>query len=132
MHKYINIKLKDKKLEENQGVNSEQSQATSLRSVLMVLFKRKRIILTFFITVVVVVTVGSFLMPKIYQAESKLMVEKEIDSEKALLFQMNLSQRYNNYDFINSEIEILTSYPIAARVVKKYQSELIEEDSLLL
>jgi uncharacterized protein involved in exopolysaccharide biosynthesis len=115
-------------LDDNQIINSEQTHPASLRNVLTVLFKRKRIILTFFITVVAVVTTGSFLMPKIYQAELKLLLEKEIDSEKALLFSMNLNQGYNNYDFINSEIEILNSYPIAARVVKKFKSQIIVEE----
>lgn len=116
-------------MDENQELTLEQTQPASLRNLLTVLFKRKRIILTFFITVVVVVTAGSFLMPKIYQSESKLLVEKEIDSEKAMLFRMNVSQGYTNYDFINSEIEILNSYPIAARVVEKFKSQLIEEES---
>ena len=105
---------------------TEHTQPASLRNILNVLFKRKRVILTFFITIVVLVTVGSFLMPKIYQAESKLLIEKEVDSDKALLFNMNLSQGMHNYDFINSEIEILTSYPIAARVVEDFSTSFIE------
>jgi uncharacterized protein involved in exopolysaccharide biosynthesis len=118
-------------LDENQNITQELTQPASLRNVLTVLFKRKRVILTFFITIVVAVTTGSFLMPKIFQAESKLLIEKEVDSDKALLFRMNLSQGSQNYDFINSEIEILTSYPIAARVVEYYSSDLIEEDKTL-
>lgn len=119
-------------MDENQEITLEQTQPASLRNVMTVLFKRKRIILTFFITVVVVVTAGSFLMPQIYQSESKLLVEKEFDSAKALLFRMNLSQGFNNYDFINSEIEILNSYPIAARVVEKFKSQLIDEETASL
>jgi uncharacterized protein involved in exopolysaccharide biosynthesis len=119
-------------LNERYTFNEEQSQPVSLRNVLTVLFKRKHIILIFFITVVLVVTAGSFLMPKIYEAESKLLVEKEIDSEKSLLFRMNLSQGYNNYDFINSEIEILNSYPVAARVVDRFKTYLIDDDTLSL
>jgi uncharacterized protein involved in exopolysaccharide biosynthesis len=119
-------------MDENQRNNPEMSQPASLRNVLAVLFKRKRIILTFFITVVAVVTAGSYLMPKIYQSESKLLLEKELDSDKALLFQMNLNQGYNNQDFINSEIEILTSYPIAARVMEKFNSRLISEEERAL
>ena len=88
--------------------------------------------MTFFISVVVIVTIGSFILPRIYQSESKLLLEKEIDSEKAMLFRMNLSQGFNNYDFMNSEIEILNSYPIAARVVREYQERLIEENDTVL
>ena len=119
-------------MEEQTNQQYDNTPPASLRNFLLVLFRRKRIILTFFITVVVVVTVGSFLMPHIYQAESKLLLEKEADPEKAMLFRMNLSQGYNNYDFINSEIEILNSYPIAARVVKKFESQLIDDDDTTL
>ena len=118
-------------MDENQNILTEHTQPASLRNILNVLFKRKRVILTFFITIVVLVTVGSFIMPKIYQAESKLLIEKEMDSDKALLFNMNLSQGLNNYDFINSEIEILTSYPIASRVVEDFSSRLIENEQTL-
>lgn len=100
----------------------------SLRNFLHVLFKRKRIILTFFITVVLVVTAGSFILPKIYQSESKLLIEKETDPEKAMLFRINPTQGYDKYDYINSEIEILNSYPIAARVVKNFEAQLLEDD----
>jgi uncharacterized protein involved in exopolysaccharide biosynthesis len=41
---------------------------------------------------------------------------------------MNLSQGSQNFDFINSEIEILNSYPIAARVVEDFSAELIKEE----
>ncbi len=71
-------------------------------------------------------------MSKIYQAQSKLLLEKEIDSEKAMLFRMNVSQGYANFDFINSEIEILNSYPIAAKVVKTFYSDLTREDDIKL
>ena len=70
-------------MNERYTFNEEQSQPVSLRNVLTVLFKRKHIILIFFITVVLVVTAGSFLMPKIYEAESKLLVEKAIYLKKA-------------------------------------------------
>ncbi len=116
-------------MEENKVPNSDSSPPISLRNILSVVFKRKRIILTFFITVVSVVTIGSLIMSKIYQAQSKLLLEKEIDSEKAMLFRMNVSQGYSNYDFINSEIEILNSYPIAARVVERFKSQLNEEET---
>ena len=112
----------------DEELRAEEVQPASLRNFLIVLFKRKKIIITFFLTVVAVVTGGSFLMPAIYQSESKLMIEKEIDSEKALLFRMNLNQGYNNYDFINSEMEILNSYPIAQRVVQSFESDLLPED----
>lgn len=96
----------------------EKEQPTSLINFINILFKRKKIILSFLITVVSVVTIFSFIMPPIYQANSKLLLERELDSEKSLLFRMNLPQSYGQDDWINTEIEILNSYPVAHEVVE--------------
>jgi succinoglycan biosynthesis transport protein ExoP len=117
--------IKATSLEPNNHNNPEPVQPVSLRNFIAVLFKRKSIILTFFLTVVIVVTAGSFLLPKIFQSSAQLLVEKELDSEKALLFRMNFPQGYEKYDFINSEIEIIKSYPIALRVVNNFAAELL-------
>ncbi len=108
-------------MEHNEINHIEEQQPASLRSFLFVLFKRKKIIITFFLAVVGVVTIGSFLMPKIYKAESKILVEKEVDSEKALLFRMNFPQGYEKYDFVNAEMEIMQSYPVISDIVKKFR-----------
>lgn len=52
------------------------SPAYSLRDVLFVLFRRKRLILGFFATVVGVVTVGSFLIPPTYEATALILVNR--------------------------------------------------------
>lgn len=94
-------------------------QSTSLLNFISILFKRKAIIFTFLITVVSIVTAISFSMPPIYQANSKLLLERDIDSEKSMLFRMTFSEPRSD-DWINSEIEILNSYPVAARVVAAF------------
>jgi succinoglycan biosynthesis transport protein ExoP len=96
---------------------------------LSVLFKRKGIILTFFFTVVITVTVGSFLMPPVYEANSKVLLEREMDSEKSVLFRMNLSQGYQNEEWLNSEIEIMKSYPVAVTVVEGLSLHLEKDDT---
>ena len=48
--------------------------APGLRDFLTVLFKRKRSILTTFITIVATVTVVTFLLPPTYEAEARLLV----------------------------------------------------------
>ena len=96
-------------------------QPVSLRSFLQVLFKRKRIIITFFLVVVITVTAGSFILPKIYRAESTILLEKETDPEKALLFRMNLPQSYEKYDFVNAEMEIIRSNPVVSRIVQMFR-----------
>ena len=55
------------------------------------------------------------------------MVERKIDSEKALLFRMNFSVGYEKYDWINSEIEIIKSYPVAMRVVDSLNLDQIRQ-----
>lgn len=75
--------------------------------------------MTIFFFTVAVVTMISFLMAPVFQASSKIMIEKEVDPEKALLFKMNFPSARDQYQFINSEIDIIRSYPIAAEVIKK-------------
>lgn len=101
------------------GVNFEQP--ASLRSILIVLFKRRRIILSLFFFVVATVTIGSFLMPRVFKAGAKVLVEQEIDTEKALLLRMDLRTGYDTYEWVNSELEIIKSHPVAVRIVKALQ-----------
>ena len=112
----------------NSNSNPGQTeQPTSLLNFINILFKRKTVILSFFISVVLVVTIFSFIMPSVFQANSKLLLERDIDSEKSLLFRMNFPQSYGQDDWINSEIEILNSYPVAAKVVETFSLDQKEE-----
>ena len=114
---------------DNNEINYLDNQhPASLRSFLFIIFKRKKIIITFFLLVVGIVTVGSFIMPVIYRAESKILLEKEISTEKALLFRMNFPQSYEKYDFVNAEMEIIKSYPVVSNVVKTFELDLLEQE----
>ncbi|MEE4310413.1 MAG: GumC family protein [candidate division KSB1 bacterium] len=97
---------------------SERQQPNSLRPLLTILFKRKAIILSVFFSVVITVTIGSLLMKPVFKANSKILVEKEIDSEKSLLFRMNFNLAFEKHDFIKSEIEILKSTPVALQIIE--------------
>jgi uncharacterized protein involved in exopolysaccharide biosynthesis len=110
----------------NPGQGIPQGSSISLKSFVQVLFKRKNVILTFFITVVLLVTITSFQLSPIYNSSGKLIVEREIDPEKAMLLRINLQQNMQNPDFINSEIEIIKSYVIASRVVDTLNLHLID------
>jgi len=103
-----------------------QGSSISLKHFIQVLFKRKNIILTFFITVVLLVSITTFQLPPIYNSSGKLIVEREIDPEKAMLFRINFQQNMQNPDFINSEIEIIKSYVIASRVVDTMGLHLVD------
>jgi succinoglycan biosynthesis transport protein ExoP len=92
-------------------------QPTSMLNFVSILFKRKKIILSFFFSVVLIVTIFSFIQSPIFQASSKLLLERDVDSEKSLLFRMTLTEPKSD-DWLNSEIEILNSYPVAAKVVE--------------
>ena len=90
----------------------------SLIYLLNILFKHKRIILSILIPIIVIGILFSFLMPPIYRASSKLLVEKEIEYEKALLFRMNIPTSYQELNLINTELEIIQSPPVAMRVIE--------------
>jgi uncharacterized protein involved in exopolysaccharide biosynthesis len=96
--------------------NSESS--LSLQRLYTILFKRKKIILLVWAAVVATVAVGSLLMPHIFVASSKIIVERVMDADKSLLFGLSLRQEYEQYDWINTEIEIIDSQPVALRAVK--------------
>jgi uncharacterized protein involved in exopolysaccharide biosynthesis len=48
----------------------------SLRDFLTVVFKRQRLILSFFLTTVIVTTLGTFLLPPTYEANASILVKK--------------------------------------------------------
>ncbi len=98
----------------------EQYQASGLREFLTVLFKHKSTILLTFVTVVATVTIGSFLWPPTYEAESRLLVKfgreniyrPEVGGDRSQILSSN------NEEVLNSEIKILTSQDLIERVVK--------------
>jgi len=57
-------------------------------------------------------------MKPVFQANSKILVEREVNSEKSLLFRMNLNLIYEKHDWIKSEIEIIKSTPFALKIIK--------------
>jgi len=95
-----------------------KNRATSLRTFLNIIFKRKYIIISVFASVVATVTVGTLLMKPVYQANSKILIEREMDSEKSLLFRMNLSLMYEKHDWLKSEIEMIKSTPVALKIIE--------------
>ena len=88
---------------------------------LFIIFKQKKIIISFFLIVVSVVSLRSFTSPGIYEAESKILVEKETSPEKALLFRMTYPQNREKFDFVNAEMEIMQSNPVLSEVVETFQ-----------
>lgn len=109
-------------LGKNLYISSAETRASmSLLHIITIIFKHKWIIISFFCVIVSVVTLGSVRKTDIFRAGAKFMVEREVDREKALLFQVNVPSYYEKYDWITSEVEIIKSYPVALRVVKALQ-----------
>ena len=107
-------------------LSDRDSRTTSLRASLNIIFKRKYIIISVFLSVVVTVTIGTLLMKPVYQTNSKILVEREVESEKSLLFRMNLNLAYEKHDWLKSEIEIIKSAPVALKIIETMKLGQIE------
>lgn len=98
----------------------------SMRTLINVVFKRKHIIISVFLSVVITVTIGTVMMKPVYQASSKILIERDIDSEKSLLFRMNLNLGFEKHDWLKSEIEIIQSLPVAMKIIKSMRLDKTE------
>lgn len=97
----------------------ESRRPLSLFHLFTVLFKRKRLILAIWIATVATVAIGSLLMPRIYEASGTLLVERTADQETSILFRLYLQGPQVTFDWVNSEIEIMKSNPVAMRVIRE-------------
>jgi polysaccharide biosynthesis transport protein len=88
-----------------------------LRNFLTIVFKRKYMIVSIFSIIVIFTLLFSFLIPPTYEVDATVLIEREMDSEKALLFRMDLTPSYQEYNWITSEMEIIKSFPIAEKVL---------------
>ena len=105
-------------------MNNEPDTQGTLRDLLHILFKHQAKIITIFLTVVVTVTIGSFLMSPVYEASSKILVKfgrenvfmptnPAASGNSPLLFDPSREER------INSEVEILKGRNLIEKVVGK-------------
>jgi uncharacterized protein involved in exopolysaccharide biosynthesis len=88
----------------------------SLRYFAELLFKRKQIVIGVF-AFIVLASCSVFLLPSKFQADAKILIEKELITEKELLFRTSLSGQTSEETWINSEIEIIKSKPVAERAM---------------
>jgi uncharacterized protein involved in exopolysaccharide biosynthesis len=107
------------------GVSHEnnETQVISRRDIVRKLFRRRWLILTIFLPVVIVVTAGSFLVFPRYEATAKILLTRE---RAALFFSPNeslrpqLSEEIREED-LNSEVELLSSRSLLEAVVRQHQ-----------
>ena len=91
-----------------------------LRDYLRVLFKRKYTILTFFIIVFVVVFIGAMSATPVFQATTKVLIEK------VELYNLSAISPYlmpYDPDFYNTQMQLIKSTSVARRVVKNLSLE---------
>ncbi len=106
----------------------QQNQESSLRDFLVVLFKQKYTVLIVFFVVVATVTIGSFLLPRTYEAKSSLLVK----FGREYIYRSEVGERVsdsrpsiplNQEEVINSEIQILTSRDLIEKVITSIKVE---------
>ena len=97
-----------------------------IRHFINIVFKRKYIIILVFLSIVATVTFATMLKAPIFQANSKILVERERDNEKSLLFGMNLNMALDKYDWVRSEVEIIKSTPVVMKVIENLRLDQTE------
>lgn len=104
---------------ERTNLRRQEYQRVNLRDLLTVVFKHRTKILTIFFVVVSLVTIASFAISPVYEAQSTLLVKlgreymnrPEVGTSPPL---MSLNQE----EVLNSEIQILRSPDLAVRVIE--------------
>ena len=104
-------------------MHNEKEVRKSLRDPLNVVFKHKLKIITVFLTVVVIVTIGSFLMPPVYEASSKILLK--FGRENVFIPTTNRVEGRNPTVFfdssrqerLNSEMEIIKGRDLIEKVI---------------
>ena len=100
----------------------EETQQGTLRDFLYVLFKHKSKILIIFFSIVVTVTVGSFIMDPTYEATSKILVKFGRENVYATTTQTASGSGQIAFDTgreerINSEVELLKGQALISKVI---------------
>jgi len=98
----------------------EEEREIHLRDYLRTLYKRRLTVLTFFIIVFVVVLIGALSATPIFEAASKVLIEK------VELYNMSMMNPYGTpYDpeFYDTQLQLIKSTAVAQKVVKKLNLE---------
>lgn len=97
----------------------QQQKPITLKKFVFLLFKRKFIFITLFASIVGTTTIGSLLSPSIYESTSKIILERDIEAERAWLLRMNVNNYTPQIDYFNAETEIIKSRPVAEEVINQ-------------
>ncbi|MCA9734473.1 MAG: GumC family protein [Deferribacteres bacterium] len=103
-----------------QNGTSVIATAPSLQKFLVVLMKQKKLVAGIFLTTFITVALFTFLQTPLYRASAKVLMEPEKLSDSMVMFRLSPSRERNELNWLNSEISILQSRPIAARIVQQF------------
>lgn len=92
-----------------------QQRTMTLRDFLEVVFRRKVVITTLFLSITGTVAVGSFLQPPVYQASSSILVPQD---QRKLVLTPTLSLVQDTQ--IQSEVELIKGRPVAEDVASDF------------
>jgi len=107
----------------SQSPYPEIPPASSVRDYLTVVFKHQKLFLTFFLSVLVVVTAVTFILPATYEVTASIMVKKsraEIPLAPKESNQLIINQVTR--EDVNSEIEILKSRSLLETTLQEFEA----------
>jgi uncharacterized protein involved in exopolysaccharide biosynthesis len=104
----------------------------SLRDILTILFRHQTKMVLFFISVVTIVTITTFLLPEIYQSDARLLIKlgRESVSVDPAVMGPTISVSQSRQNEINSELAILNSRFLAEAVVNDLGTEYFTDEDV--
>lgn len=93
-----------------------------LSDYLRIVRNRKNVLITFFFTTVIIVTIGSFLMKPIYRATVTLFIDKESPNVLISTGQVSLGgdDYYTYKEYFQSQVEIIACNSIVRKVFNEF------------
>ncbi|MCA9730938.1 GumC family protein [candidate division KSB1 bacterium] len=95
-------------------MNPENSR---LLEAVSIIFRRKLLIAAVTAGITLMGVIILFLMPKKYDSEVDILLDRTNDSEKAMLFRVNLPNFFDKLDWVKAEVQIMKSRPVAEATV---------------
>jgi len=114
-------------------MNPTETANTSLRVLLHILFKRKFLIITFFIATLLTVGIFTIVSEPNYKASSEILIKmgrEHLFVPTTTDSGLRAVSGFSSLEQINSEIELITSQPLIEEVVASVGATVIYEDLL--
>jgi succinoglycan biosynthesis transport protein ExoP len=96
----------------------DRETALNLKDLLRILRKRRALILTVFLGVVTAATIISFLLPKVYEAETTLRVKQTKGLGESLLSELPMGNPLSTKQQMSTYAEIIKSRTVITRVIR--------------